>query len=78
MELINWLIMSWFLELDETSAPLFGNGEDVSFLNTENDRRSTHKRERRQVQNIAAIDLSVSQECEGITLRWSKPDIPHR
>ena len=67
--------MSWFLELDETSAPTFGNGEDV---NTENDRRSTHKREKRQVQNIPAIDLSVSQECEGITLRWAKPDVPHR
>ena len=73
--------MSWFLEdleLDETSAPTFGNGEDVAFSNTENDKTSTRKRVRRQIQNIPAIDLSVSQKCEGITLRWAKPDVPYR
>ena len=67
-----------FSELDDKSLPTFGKGEDASFLNTEDDRETTRKREKRQVQHLAAIDLFVSQECNGITLRWVKPSVAHR
>jgi hypothetical protein len=53
------------------------NGEEAVFSNAENE-KSTPRREKRQAQSIDPIDLSISQECDGITLRWVSPDIPFR
>ena len=62
-------------ELDVTPIPKIAKGEEGVLLNAEND-ETTSKRKKRQVQSINPIDLSLSQECDGITLRWVEPDIP--
>lgn len=75
-----WLVHNLFLiytELD-MSRPVLGNSEKGFDVNNENDTRSGQRRKKRQVTTTNSIDVSVSQECEGIVLRWAKPNYPSR
>ena len=53
-------------------------GDEMKTKENLNDEIHSKRRTRRQAQRTNSLLDSVSQECDGITLRWLRPNIPFR
>ena len=83
--------MIYFTNLDldypeDTKEPIQGDesfndrssfSKNAEEQTTEENRAPVRRRVARQAPVLSLLD-SVTQECEGITLRWLRPNIPFR